>query len=108
MRVDSAGVYEGGLDPFACRVMEEIGVSLERHEPKKLSDIDAALFDLVIVLTPEAADEARRFLPKERIEFWPIAIRSDAFGGEKAALAAYRRVRDELSRQLRERFPEVY
>ncbi|MEO0880341.1 MAG: low molecular weight phosphatase family protein, partial [Pseudomonadota bacterium] len=31
--VDSAGVYEGWLDPFAEAVMQEIGVTLEDHEP---------------------------------------------------------------------------
>lgn len=106
--VDSAGVYEGGLDPFVEIVMGEKGVQMSDHEPKALSDIDLKQFDIVIALTPEAAVEARRRLPRESIEFWDIGNPSDERGGRDAIIAAYRGVRDELSERLRKRFPELY
>ena len=107
IKVDSAGVYEGGLDPFVGSVMAEIGVSLEGHEPKPLSALDLSKFDLAIVLTPEAAAEARRHMPRERIEYWPIDNPSDVRGGSEAILNAYRAVRDELRARLKARFPEL-
>lgn len=106
--VDSAGVYEGGLDPFVEIVMKELGVSMENHEPKKLDDIDMRKFDVVIALTPEAAIEARRHLPKEGIEFWDVDNPSDERGGRAAILESYRRVRDDLSERIRRRFPEFH
>ena len=54
LRVDSAGVYEGGLDPFVESVLGEIGMSLGDYEPKAVSDTTLDGFDLVIALTPEA------------------------------------------------------
>lgn len=105
LKVDSAGVYEGGLDPFVEIVMAEIGASLEGHEPKAMNALDIAGFDLAVVLTPEAAAEARRFLPRERIEFWDIENPSETRGGREEILAAYRAVRDELRARLRARFP---
>ncbi|MHA7871632.1 MAG: arsenate-mycothiol transferase ArsC [Hyphococcus sp.] len=104
--VDSAGVHEGALDPFVEMVMDELGVSMASHEPKALSDVRLESFDLVVALTPEAAAEARRFLPRERIEYWDIENPSEERGGRDAVLEAYRRVRDELAARLRERFPE--
>ncbi len=105
MTVDSAGVYEGGGDPFVAPVLEEIGVSLGDYEPKALSDVDVAQFDLVIALTPEAAAEARRFLPASQVEFWPTENPSDVRGDDDALFGAYRAVRDELCQRIRARFP---
>lgn len=104
VRVDSAGVYEGGLDPFVESVLGEIGVSLGDYEPKALEDAALEDFDVVVALTPEAAAEIRRRLPKERVEFWPIDNPSDALGGRDALMNAYRAVRDELAGRIRARF----
>lgn len=108
LRIDSAGVYEGGLDPFVELVLGEVGVSLADHEPKAMSALDLSKFDIAIALTPEAAAEARRFLPREKIEFWEIENPSDVRGGREAMVAAYRGVRENLAARLRERFPEIY
>ena len=102
--VDSAGVYEGGADPFVASVLDEIGVSLGDYEPKALADVDVARFDVVVALTPEAAAEARRLIPADRIEFWPIDNPSDVRGGDDALFSAYRAVRDELAARIRARF----
>ena len=107
-RVDSAGVYEGGLDPFVEIVMGEMDVAMDGHEPKELSDVDLGSFDVVVALTPEAAVELRRNLPHESIEFWDVENPSDERGGRDAILTAYRRVRDELAEKIRKRFPELH
>lgn len=107
LKVDSAGVYEGGLDPFVESVLSEIGMSLGDYEPKAVSDIRLEGFDLVIALTPEAAAEIRRHLPRERIEFWPIENPSDVRGDRNALMSAYRSVRDELRGRIRVRFPAL-
>ena len=106
--IDSAGVYEGGLDPFVELVMAERGVSMQNHEPKTLEDLDLCDIDLVVALTPQAAREARRFLPREKIELWEIENPSEERGGRDAVVEAYRRVRDQLEAALRKRFPELY
>lgn len=108
LKVDSAGVYEGGLDPFVEMVMKELGVSMEGHEPKALSQVDLSDFDTVVALTPEAAVEARRYRPRESIEFWDIENPSEERGGRDAILDAYRRVREALAKRLRERFPDLH
>ncbi len=108
VRVDSAGVYEGGLDPFVEIVMGELGVAMDNHEPKTLGDVDLARVDKVIALTPEAAVEARKLLPRGMIEFWDVENPSDERGGRDAIIDAYRRVRDDLAARLLARFPEFH
>jgi protein-tyrosine-phosphatase len=108
LKVDSAGVYEGGLDPFVEIVLNELGIPIAGHQPKPMRKLDLAKFDVVIVLTPEAAAEARQYLPRDRIEFWPVENPSDVYGGREEILAAYRGVRDDLRRRLAERFPAVH
>jgi protein-tyrosine-phosphatase len=107
VRVDSAGVYEGGPDPFVEGVLGEIGISLGGHEPKAIDDAGLDGFDLIVALTPEAAAEIRRRLPRERVEFWPIENPSDTLGGRDALMNAYRTVRDELAGRIRARFAAI-
>jgi protein-tyrosine-phosphatase len=102
--VESAGVYDGGLDSFVEIVLGEIGVTLKGHEPKRLGAIDLSKVDVVVALTGEAEAELRRRLPAERIEVWRIRNPSDAIGGREAILEAYREVRDELKARIRARF----
>ncbi len=108
IKVDSAGVYEGGLDPFVDSVLAEIGMSLGDYEPKAVRDIKLGSFDVVIALTPEAAAEVGRYLPRDRIEVWPIVNPSDARGGRAALLEAYRAVRDDLRWRIQARFPILH
>lgn len=105
--VDSAGVYEGGLDPFVEIVMRELGASLASHEPKTLAQTDLSGFDVVIALTPEAAVEARRFLPDQSIEYWEIENPSETRGSRDAIIDAYRRAREDILAKLRARFPDL-
>ena len=107
-RIDSAGVYEGGLDTFVEIVMKELGVDMNAHEPKTLSGLDLMAFDRIIALTTEAAVSIRERAPQATIEFWDIENPSEERGGRDAVIDAYRRVRDTLSEQLQAQFPELY
>ena len=104
--IDSAGVYEGGLDPFVEIVMKELGVSMLAHEPKSLSDVDLRDIDLIIALTQEARAAAESIAPKDKIEFWATENPSDERGDRDAVIDAYRRVRDQLAARIGARFPE--
>ncbi|GJL95912.1 MAG: protein-tyrosine-phosphatase [Hyphococcus sp.] len=107
-KVNSAGVYEGGLDPFVEMVMGELGVAMDSHEPKMLTDVDLTKVNLIVALTPEAAVEARKLMPREAIEFWDVENPSEERGGRDAILESYRRVRDDLAKRLQARFPDLH
>lgn len=110
--VDSCGLRreagEGteGADPFSRAVMAELGVDLAAHTPKTFDDLEDDSFDLVISLTPEAQHRAVE-LTRGRavdIEYWPTFDPTLVEGAREARLAAYRDVRDSLSRRIVQRF----
>ncbi|MFC7333156.1 arsenate reductase ArsC [Rhodocista pekingensis] len=105
--VDSVGVREGDLDPFAVAVMAEIGIDLARHRSKSFDQLEDTSFDLVVSLSPEAqhrAVEMTRTMACE-VEFWHTFDPSVVEGSREVRLAAYRSVRDGLIRRIGERFP---
>jgi len=107
--VDSVGARKGELDPFAVEVMEEIGITIEKHRPKSFEDLEDSYFDLIIALSPEAqhhAMEMTRTMACE-VEFWNTMDPTIVEGSREARLAAYRQVRDTLMKRILDRFPTV-
>src|ERR1043166_9665911 len=56
--VESAGVRAGPLDPLAVEAMDEIGIEIAAHKPRRFEDLEDSNFDLVITLSPEAQHRA--------------------------------------------------
>lgn len=108
VQVASAGVRAGLLDPYAVAVMDELGIDISDHEPAPLKDMEGETFDLIITLSPEAHHhgvELTRTVPAE-VEYWPTPDATLALDSEDrdAIIGAYRSVRDQLYRRIRERF----
>jgi len=108
--VDSVGLRreagETEVDPFAAAVIDEMGGDLTGFRPKIFDDLEDESFDMVISLTPEAQHRAVE-LARGRavdIEYWPTLDPTLAEGTREQRLDAYRQVRDELARRIRERF----
>ncbi len=105
----SAGVRRGELDPFAVAVMEEIGLDIAKHRPmtfEELEDWEGLNFDLIVTLTPEAhhkALELTRSVAAE-VEYWPTPDPTIQEGNREQRLDAYRAVRDQLLRRIKDRF----
>ncbi len=110
LRVGSAGVREGELDGFAVAAMEEIGIDIAAHRPhtlEQLEDLEEGLdYDLIITLAPEAHHRALELTHRiaAEVEYWPTPDPSVVEGNREQRLDAYREVRDQLMRRIRERF----
>jgi protein-tyrosine-phosphatase len=105
--VDSVGVRESEVDPFAVVVMDEIGIDISRHRSKTFDDLEDGSFDLIITLSPEAqhrAVELTRTMACE-IEFWHTLDPTIFEGNRETRLNAYRQVRDTLMERIMARFP---
>jgi len=102
----SAGVRTGENNPFAIRVMEEIGIDISEHEPITLSQLHDDSFDLIITLTPEAHHQALELTRTMAVdvEYWPTLDPSLASGNREQILDAYRACRDQLLQQIKTRF----
>jgi protein-tyrosine-phosphatase len=107
--VGSAGVRKGELDALAAAAMEEIGIDISAHRPvtfEELDDLEGLNFDLIVTLSPEAhhkALELTRTLAAD-VEYWPTADPTAIEGTREQRMNAYREVRDQLLKRIRERF----
>jgi protein-tyrosine-phosphatase len=107
--VGSAGVRKGELDALAAAAMEEIGIDISAHRPvtfEELDDLEGLNFDLIVTLSPEAhhkALELTRTLAAD-VEYWPTADPTAIEGSREQRMNAYREVRDQLLKRIRERF----
>lgn len=108
--VDSVGLrrdpVERQVDPLAAAVMDELGADLTDFRPKTFDDLEDESFDLVISLTPEAQHRAVELARGRAVEleYWPTMDPTLVDGAREQRLEAYRQVRDDLARRIRERF----
>jgi len=105
----SAGVRRGDLDPFAVAVMEEIGLDIAKHRPttfEELEDWEGLNFDLIVTLAPEAHHKALELTRRiaAEVEYWPTPDPTVQEGNREQRLDAYRAVRDQLMRRIKDRF----
>ena len=104
--IESAGVRAGNLDPLAVEAMGEIGLEIAKHKPRRFEDLEDGSFDLVITLSPEAQHKAVELTrtAATQVEYWPTMDPTAVDGSREQRLAAYRVVRDQLMRRLKQRF----
>jgi protein-tyrosine-phosphatase len=107
--VESAGVRAGSLDPLAVEAMDEIGIEIAAHKPRRFEDLEDSSFDLVITLSPEAQHKAVELTRTHatEVEYWPTMDPTAVEGSREQRLAAYRSVRDGLLHRIRARFVDV-
>jgi protein-tyrosine-phosphatase len=105
--VDCCGLRAGeAADAFAAAAMDEIGLDLTGHRPKRFEDLEDGSFDVVVSLTPQAQHRAVE-LARGRavdIEYWPTMDPTIETGSREQRLEAYRQVRDGLRRRILDRF----
>jgi arsenate reductase len=101
----SAGTEPTQVNPYAIKVMEEVGIDVAGHHSKGMESFLEQDFDYVVTVC-DHANEVCPFFPggKERIHKGfqdPSAIE----GPEEGKLGAFRRTRDEIKTWLEKEFP---
>jgi len=98
----SAGIAaEKEVDPYAVKVMAEVGIDISGAKPKSVDVFRGENFDFVITVCNHAKETCPLWLGKgERIHEGfedPPVLAKDA-KNEKEALKIYREVRDEIKK----------
>jgi protein-tyrosine-phosphatase len=106
--VESAGARLGELDLLAVEAMDEIGIEVGKHKPKRFEDLDDVSFDLIVTLSPEAHHKAMELtrVSAAEVEYWPTMDPTIAEGSREQRLEAYRAVRDGLMARIERRFAD--
>lgn len=103
--VASAGVRPGERDPFVDAVLDEVGLSLGRHAPHSLDELEDDYFDLIVTLAPEAHHAALELTRSMAVDvmYWPTPDPTVATGTRDQILASYREVREFLKTLIERR-----
>lgn len=103
--VASAGVRPGERDPFVDVVLDEIGLTVGRHQPHTLDELEDDYFDLIVTLAPEAHHAALELTRSMAIDvvYWPTPDPTVATGTREQIVSAYREVRNHLSMLIKHR-----
>lgn len=95
----SAGTNPGRLDPRAVHVMTEAGVDMSTHRSKHVEEMAGIAFDCVFTVCDSASEHCPVFAGTARhihAGFDDPPRLAAGATSEEAALAPYRRVRDEI------------
>ena len=103
----SAGTKPAPVNPYAIRVMKEIGIDISKNRSKSVSEFQNDGFDYVITVCNDARENCPVFRgshTKIHKSFEdPVRIK----GNDKIKLEAFRKIRDEINDWLVE-FIERY
>lgn len=97
----SAGTKKHGLNPYAIKVMKEVGVDISTHTSNTTDELDAKM-DIVITVCSDANENCPYFPGGKIIHIGfddPPRLTKD-FNDEEEILTVYRRVRDEIKTMI--------
>lgn len=80
--------------------MREIGIDISQHRSKSVDEFIDQQFDYVITVCDNANEQCPVFPANTQRIHWSFDDPAAAEGDENSRLAVFRRVRDEILRQL--------
>ena len=98
--VASAGVDPSRVRPEAIEVMSEIGIDISGHRSKSVDEFVGQEFDYVITVCDNAKEQCPVFPGRTKRLHWSFEDPAATQGDERARMAVFRRVRDEIKSRL--------
>ena len=94
----SAGTKKHGLNPYAIKVMKEIGIDITTHESNTVDELGDAKMDYVFTVCSDAHENCPYFPGGKTIHvgFDDPPRLTKGMGDEQEKLNVYKRVRDEI------------
>jgi arsenate reductase len=101
--VHSAGMEPKGINPYTVRVIEELGISLERHRSKPLTEYMGKVdFDYLITVCSDADERCPFFPGMGQRMHWGFEDPAALVGSEQETLTKFREVRDQIDERIKE------
>ena len=107
--VQSAGSHPGKLNPYAVRVMNEIGIDISTHYSKSLHDLSPSfLADLDYVITLCAEEVCPVLISKAQKLHWPLSDPATKENiSESEILKRFRDAREAIHSRLKDFKKEI-
>ena len=102
-QVFSAGTKKHGLNPYAVKVMEEVGVDISNHESNTVDELPVKEMDFVVTVCSDAHENCPYFPGGKIVHIGfddPPSLTKD-FSDENEKFNVYRRVRDEIEEKVK-------
>ena len=102
--IHSAGTRPIGVSPEAVEVLGEVGIDISRNVSKSVDSFVGREFDYVLTVCDNARENCPYFPARTKLIHHAFEDPWFAEGGHEQRVAAYRRVRDQVDRYLKEDF----
>ncbi|MGC8972143.1 MAG: arsenate reductase ArsC [bacterium] len=99
----SAGLEITKVNPYAIKVMEELGIDISRQRSKSIEEFRGMIFDYVVTVC-DSAKERCPFFPGKKVIHKSFEDPAEFIGNEEEKLNVFRRVRDEIKDWIIENF----
>lgn len=99
----SAGLEATEVNPYAVKVMRELGIDISSHRSKRIDEFKGVLFDYVVTVC-DSAKERCPFFPGKKIIHKGFEDPAEFVGEEEEKLKVFRKVRDEIRDWIIETF----
>mgnify|MGYP003951251187 CR=1 FL=1 len=98
VEVYSAGIETHGINPYATKVMSEIGIDISNHTSDLTTTYSDRSIDLVVTVCDNAKENCPYFLAKKMIHqsFDDPPALAKSLQDEEEVLKIYRKVRDQI------------
>jgi arsenate reductase len=100
--VFSAGTRPVGVNPLAVEAMRELGIDISAQRSKSVAEFAGEKFATVITVCDNAAEECPVFPGAPERVHWSLPDPAAVSGTREEKLAAFREIRDDLERRIRE------
>jgi len=100
----SAGIQPAEVNPYAIKVMREIGINISTSRSKSIEEFRGKTFDYVVTVC-DHAKEVCPFFPGEKILHQSFPDPSTFRGSEDNILEEVRQVRDEIIKWIERTLP---
>ncbi len=100
----SAGTNPTSVNPFAIKVMEEIGIDIKNHRSKNVLEFKGEKFDYVVTVCDSAKENCPFFPGAKEYLHNSFEDPSSFKGSDEEKLNKFREVRDKIKEYILEKF----
>lgn len=100
----SAGLEPSAVNPYAIKVMSEIGIDISHHRSKSVKEFVGTKFDYIVTVCDEAKEMCPFFPGGGEYIHKSFQDPAGCQGSDEEKILCFRSIRDEIKKWLEERF----